>query len=95
LVPEKYQFITDMEVVMDMLSDEAWRTFEDVLLVVSSRSGEVIEVVMPLSPAGLDAWRTPDYTTSLPRFREVGGVTFEFPSMVSGPTQLGHVSLYD
>ena len=68
LALEKNQpLVIDIEVMMEMLSDEAWRSFEDALLGVSSRSRDVLEVVMILSSID-HARRTPDCTTFLPRF---------------------------
>lgn len=83
----------DIEMVMEMLLDEVWRTFEDALLGVSSRSRNVLEVVMALSSID-HARRTPDCATFLPRFREVGHVTFEFPWMVYAPLRSAQISLY-
>jgi len=62
-----------------MLSYEEWRTFEDALLRVSSRSRNVLKLVIICLEVPR-AQEIPSGDMFLPRFREVGEIILEFPT---------------
>jgi len=83
-----------IETVVDILPDEAWRTLEGALLVVSSRICDVLEAIVILLPA-IHRRQTLDRTTFSPRFKEVRRVEFQPRPMVDAPGRLGRNPLED
>ena len=76
-------FTPSLVVVIKMLFNKEWRTFEDALLRVSSRNENGLEVAVICSSVGREDIL--DYNTFLPLFREVGNVRLEFPAMAGAP----------